>query len=221
MAGDFVAVLTGDIAGSRRLSRRVRTELPAALRGIASTARERFAKAVCHPIDVFRGDSWQLLVREPSRSLRIALFMRANLRAAFEETRVDTRVAIGVGTVDFVPETDISGGDGEAFRLSGRALDEMGRGFRMAVALSPGFPKSTNRLLDAVAKLIDVQAASWTQRQAFAVGKALLGLTQEEIGEAWMEHPISQQTVAQHLASAGWNAIDYALSVTEPILESH
>jgi hypothetical protein len=211
------AVLTGDIVHSTGLPKELRAALPGILRGISASTESLFGNSVRHPIDIFRGDSWQLLVEDAPAALRIAIFVRASLRSAFETARMDTRIAIGIGTVDFVPEHEISGGDGEAFRLSGQALDEMGRGFRMALVLPDRLSLPFGRTLDAMAKLIDVQAASWTQRQAFAVSKALLGLTQEEIGTEWMESPISQQTVAQHLASAGWNAIEYALAATEAV----
>lgn len=227
------AVLTGDVTHSTGLPKGMRANLPGVLRNISTSALANFAGSIHHPVDVFRGDSWQLLVDDPSLSLRIALFVRANLRASFEDARVDTRIAIGVGTVDFVPENGVSGGDGEAFRLSGQALDEMGRGFRMAFVLSERLPHALSTTLDAIIKLIDVQASAWTQRQAFAISKALLGWTQEEIGKTWMDsvlsqrtasqqtvaqHAVSQQTVAQHLASAGWNAIEHALSVMESVL---
>lgn len=212
------AVLTGDIAGSSDLPDDLRAGLPGALLDAFASAREHFPEAVSHPIDIFRGDSWQVLVLEPSRALRIALYMRARLRGSFPDARVDTRVAIGMGTVDFVPETDISGGDGEAFRLSGGALDEMGRSFRMAFAIADRLPQSIGRLIDAAAKLIDVKAVAWTPRQGFAIAQALLGMTQEEIGNAWLDRPIAQQSVAQHLSSAGWAAIEHALAVVEATL---
>lgn len=215
---EFLAVLTGDIAGSSDLPDDLRARLPAALRDVSASVREHFPDAVSHPIDIFRGDSWQILAREPALALRIALHMRASLHAKFEGARVDTRVAIGIGTVDFVPDTDISGGNGEAFRLSGTALDEMGRTFRMAFAASDDLPHVVGDLIDACVKLIDVIAMSWTQRQAFAIAHALLGLTQEEIGAAWINRPISQQSVAQHLSSAGWAGIEHALAVSEAAL---
>lgn len=213
------AVLTGDIARSSAFAADLRSRLPQALRSVSGDVLRYFSDAARRPIDIFRGDSWQLLVEKPALALRIAVFMRAKLRASFDKASVDTRVAVGIGTVDFVPESDISGGDGTAFRRSGRALDEMGRSFRMAVAASESLGEPTGSLLDAVAKLIDVEATKWTQRQAYAVSKALTGRTQEEIGAEWIDHPISQQTVAQHLAAAGWNGLEYALSVSETVFE--
>lgn len=213
------AVLTGDIARSSALPAQLRSRLPTRLRAISEEVRAFFPAAGCPPMDIFRGDSWQLLVEKPALALRIAVFVRARLRAAFAETRVDTRIAVGFGTVDFVPEADISGGDGTAFRRSGQALDQMERGFRMAVAAAESLGEPTGSLLDAVAKLIDVEATKWTQRQAYAVGKALTGLTQDEIGAEWIDRPISQQTVAQHLAAAGWNALEYALSASETVFD--
>ncbi|MEX0820762.1 MAG: hypothetical protein WD021_01345 [Rhodothermales bacterium] len=213
------AVLTGDITASSRLPPKEREKLPEMLRRTAGAARDHFAPAVCHPIDIFRGDSWQLLVERPALALRIAVFMRAALRSTYDSADIDTRVAIGFGTVDFVPDHDISGGDGEAFRLSGGAIDAMERDVRMAIAAGRALPRSTTVSLDAVARLVDLQITRWTRRQAFAVSRAVLGRTQQQIGDEWVDRPITQQSVAQHLTAAGWHAIEYAARVSETIFE--
>ena len=185
---------------------------------MSTEVRKYFPEDVRHPIEVFRGDSWQLLIEAPGKALRIALFIRATLRARFDRTRVDTRIGIGIGSVDFIPHDNISSGDGEAFRLSGEALDGLARSFGMAVNLPDRFSPFVRSSMDVSAKLIDVLVGEWTSRQAYAVSRAIIGLTQDEIAESWMTRPIAQQTVAQHLGSAGWNAIDYALTAIESAL---
>jgi len=42
--------------------------------------------------------------------------------------KFDTRMAIAIGTVDFVPDDRVSRGDGHAYRDSGNALEQMMRG---------------------------------------------------------------------------------------------
>lgn len=104
--------------------------------------------------------------------------------------------------------------------LSGGAIDAMDRDVRMAIASGRALPRSTAVSLDAVARLVDLQITRWTRRQAFAVSRAVLGRTQQQIGDEWLDRPITQQSVAQHLTAAGWNAIEYAVRVFETIFES-
>lgn len=208
---ETVAVLTGDVVRSTRMAGSARHEL---LEGINRTGRElraEFGASIPYEVDIFRGDSWQLLVAETRLALRVALFFRARLRSLLPDWKMDTRIGIGVGTVDFLPEKGVSSGDGDAFRRSGWALEELGRTFRMAY----GGEGPQNECLDVCVRLVDFPASNWTARQAFAVAQALLGHTQEDIAQHWMDRPITQQAVAQHLARAGWHAVDTAVQFFE------
>ncbi len=206
-----VAVLTGDVVGSKRLRDAARKDLHTAISRAGSELRDIFQGAVPYEVDVYRGDSWQLLIAEPRLALRIALLFRSRLKSLMPDVKVDTRVGIGIGSVDFLPETGVSSGDGEAFRRSGWAFEEIGRSFRMAYRGEGPH----QQCLDVCVRLVDFPATNWTARQAYAVAQALLGRTQEEIGRDWMERPITQQAVAQHLARAGWHAVDTAVRFFE------
>lgn len=121
-SGKIYAVITGDIVGSSKLKPAERKELHTALKDTSDKLTEHFKQLVPLRVEIFRGDSWQLLVIDPAQSLRIGLFFRAFLRGKMKSTRVDTRISIGVGSIDLIPEGSISSGDGEAFRSSGEAL---------------------------------------------------------------------------------------------------
>lgn len=209
-----LAVLTGDVVGSTRLGAAPRRQLLRALREAARALEGHFAGQLLPPVALFRGDSWQAVLTDAPRGLRAALFFRAWLRARMKTRAVDTRVAVGLGTVDLLPEEAPTTGDGQAFRRSGLALDRMPRGRRLRVE---GYPPAAlpAPAVDAIVHLIDALARDWTDRQAHAVGGALLGMTQERIAAAWFRKGISQQAVAQHLDRAGWNAIEAALEVFE------
>lgn len=210
LAAETAVVLTGDVVGSSRLSVDYRRSIRDVLSEASSTLRRRYRAAIPYDIDLFRGDSWQLLIIEPEVSLLAALYTRAVLRAAFDSSRVDTRVVLGAGSIDFLPEGGrVSTGDGSAFRRSGITLEELSRSHRMAFCGNGG---RTSRCLDTVLKVVDFPATWWTQKQAHAVAQSLLGKTQEEIADDWPEHRITQQAVAQHLARAGWHSVDTAVS---------
>jgi len=186
------AVLTGDVVGSSRSGQTDRGELPALLRSASTSLRRAFSGAVPLSIDVFRGDSWQLLVNEPSKIL-----------------------AIAVGPVDFVPPRRVSEGNGPAYQRSGRDLDAMHEPQRMSFAWADDSGSEGN--LGAVVRLLDALVQEWTAAQARAVIGRLEARTQAQIAQSWPK-AISQQAVAKHLESAHWGAVGYALEQAEKSL---
>lgn len=208
------AVLSEDIVESRRY-----TDLgPAvrdAIKGAYQACSEEFGDAVLG-IDVFRGDSWQVLVRVPGLALRVGLLMRALIRSNAELSGADTRLAIGVGAVEFVDEQNLSESQGEAFTLSGEALERLqGGGNRMAVALParwrshPGErPLVSQETLDTMMALLDAICTSWTAVMAETVAGALRGWTQQRIAEG---RGVAQSTASRMLDRANWAAVAAAV----------
>lgn len=212
------AVLTGDIVNSSKLSKDDRKMLPGAIKRAARETRKAFPETVPLDIEVFRGDSWQMLVLDPVLSLRIGLYFRACLRSGKERGRgLDTRTAIALGAIDFVPKGKVSEGDGEAYRASGQGLETLPSG-RFLTVTSAAFPDENP--LGAIAVLIDALAQRWTGKQARAVAGALRGWTQEKIAKAWPES-ISQQAITKHLGSAHWPALETALVFSELYLKNN
>ncbi len=205
------AVLTGDVVRSSGLSVSQRKNLRVLFQKISKLVQKAFPSVVPSEIDLFRGDSWQLLVVEPDQALRIGLYVRAAFRAEYESDSVDMRIAIGVGTVDFIHGDRVSEGDGEAFRRSGSLLEKMKRGTRIAMSTQDG---ETDEHFRIILGLIDTLAARWTAKQAMAVSGALRGLTQDRIAQLG-KRPVSQQNIAKHLAGAGWGAVEPALVYVE------
>lgn len=209
------AVLTGDVVGSSKLTARDRKKLISALKNASRSVRKAFADAVPRDIDIFRGDSWQLIVTDPPKAIRIGLFMRAAFKSEWGNGKNDTRIAIGIGKVDFIPAGSISEGDGEAFRRSGTALERMKKNTRMQLSLPD---QSAEETANVILYLVDTIAMRWTNRQARAVTGALEGLTQDEIAKRWKQST-SQQNVAKHLSGSGWRGIENALLYIENTLK--
>lgn len=208
------AVLTGDIVGSSKLSKAQRQALPAAIKRAARETRKAFPEAVPLDIEVFRGDSWQLLISDPSQSLRLGLFLRACLRSSAERGRgLDTRIAIAIGGIDFVPANKVSEGDGEAYRASGYALEDLKGGNFLTVVIV-GLEQRED--LKVITQLMDALVQGLTGKQARAVAGALRGWTQEKIAASWPER-ISQQAITKHLAAAQWAALEAGLSYWEKL----
>ena len=216
------AVVTGDIVGSSRLAETERARLHRVLTLGSKTLRSHYPGQIPFAVDIFRGDAWQLLLRDPSLALRAGLAYRVYIRVGMQSRRVDTRMGIGVGTVSYLPEEGgVSSADGESFRLSGEALEGLSSGKRMAFRAREALSEELSYAIDVIVELIDVLASDWTVKQAQAVAGALWGWTQERIGDSWPQGAISQQAVGQHLDRAGWEGVESALAFFEGTLSAH
>lgn len=211
----YYAVITGDFIGFSGLPASIRQQMPDVLVEAGRDLCAAFGPLMPEDVAVFRGDSWQALIAEPAQSLRAALFFRAAVCAAADQ--VDTRMAIGIGPVDYVPKGRVSAGDGPAFRCSGKKLEQMtsDRWGRLRLAF-PGLDAEAE--IDALVRLAGTLGDRWSRRQAKAVLGALKGFSPSRIAADW-GHPISRQAVGKHLSRAGWPAFSHALSVVENRLE--
>ncbi|MCY2987797.1 MAG: hypothetical protein NTY19_08035 [Planctomycetota bacterium] len=208
------AVLTGDIVGSSQLGPAERKALPDLLRRAAGELRDFRTAAIPLDIDIYAGDSWQLLLTDPGLALRAAVFMRAFLRDRAEELgcELDSRVVVALGSIDFVPANRVSEGDGEAFRLSGRTLQEIAPTQRMRFVIA-GVPNSP--VWDAVFALIDgIITHCWTAMQARAVSGVSRDWSRSQTATLWPK-PISPSAVFAHLRKACWHAISQTISQFE------
>lgn len=209
------AIITGDIVASSRLSPNKRKMLHKVMVDSSKVLQDEFKDAVPMGVDIFRGDSWQLILSKPAKALRLALFYRAILRAKMESHRFDTRMAIALGHVDFIPGNRVSEGYGEAYQLSGKALESMPKASNMSFVF-PGM--ELEKVLNVVIQLIDSISSRWSDRQALAVTGALRGWKQEKIAEKWWKKKVSQQAVAQHLSRAGWYPVEKGILFFEQCL---
>jgi hypothetical protein len=208
------AVITGDFIDSSKLAPKEWDRLHKVMKESSRLVRESFASIVPLDVDIFRGDSWQMLVLDPAKALRLSLLYRATIRAKMANPHLDTRMAIAVGNIDSIPDARVSEGHGEAYLLSGEALDWLNR----SKAINMRFAHrdaDTSDTFDVIVRLIDAIATRWTDKQALAISGALRGLKQEEIAEKLWEKRITQQAVAQHLSRAGWDAVEKGIEYFE------
>lgn len=211
--GKLYAVITGDIVASSRLSPKERLQLHAVMKRAGSELKNQLGPAMPLGVDIYGGDTWQVLLSEPKKALCAALLYRAHLLASTEKT--DTRLVIGIGTVDFVPRGRVSEGEGEAFQASGRLLTEGQGASRMRFA-APGHPEW--ELWDVVVTLLDALIVrQWTAKRALALTGALRHWTQKRIRTLW-KPPIRQQSVVEHLQGAAWEATEQTLDAFERCL---
>jgi hypothetical protein len=206
------AVLTGDIVSSRALSAERLERTRRLIAEGASRFRRREPRALCGVPEVFRGDAWQLLLREPRWALRLALLIRALLLARDD---VRTRVSIGIGAVDAIDRRRVSLSTGEAFTLSGHALDAITGYFDLTGAL-PERAAPLAAWFPAMLHLSSGLVRPWTRRQAEIVSVALLAEnpTHESIAGT-LRPKVSKQSVTESLAGARWRPLLEGIRVFE------
>ena len=214
------AVVTGDIVGSSKLIIDGQLNVSSTILSAVSRISAHFQSSIHGDIDIFRGDSWQMVITEPEFSLRIGLLLRSFLQSSQRFNQFDTRLSIGFGSIEYLPEKNISTGNGEAFLLSGTGLESCKKPIRMCLTFPQGSRSSTTQALNIIIRLIDLHVQRWTNKQAEAVSGALIGLTQREIANNWVKEPVTQQAISQHLEGAGWNQINDSLEYFESILPS-
>ncbi len=204
------AVITGDIVASSQLPDADRRQLFEVMQRGSSELQRTYPEAVPFPVDIFRGDSWQLLVADVRQTLRVALFYRLYIRTRTNNGS-DSRESIGVGEVLFVPDTRVSQGTGSAYQLSGKGLDGLKQDrMRLQFADNPEFNASAEILI----MVIDSLVTDLTDKQALAVFGALQGRLQKEIVGLW-NPPITQQAVSDHLKSARWELLKKSIAYIE------
>ena len=168
--------------------------------------------------EIFRGDSWQLLLSPSNYALHAAFYIRAALKSG---GRADTRIGVGIGDVQTLGSV-LGQSDGPAFRLSGKALDGLKKSETLACLLAPAHftNAQTESLLNASLKFAARFTDEWSMREAWAVLKVLEGKTQQSIAREWPGGETSQQNVAAALRRAGWPQLNYLLAVFSKLMNT-
>lgn len=193
------AVITGDLVNSTGIE----GDYKEILEGIASDIQNHQDEGF--RFDIYRGDSFQGLITDPTQALKISILFRAGLRRNSKGNSVDNiwdaRIAIGVGKVkdiNITTDTNLRLADGEAFIRSGRSLDSM-KNDDLQFKICTGDQKLDDEFA-AACPLLDAIIGRWTTPQAEAVYMQLLeGITQEEIGRRL---GISQRASGKRLESS-------------------
>lgn len=187
-------VITGDVINSTGLSVEQRKELLSALSAVADEIRAE------HPLEYefYRGDGIQIVVEDPADTLLVGVLLRAGLRGSCPENDGavwDVRLSLGVGGVE-APDESIAMSDGEAFRLSGRGLDSMGKA---TLRLSTPW-KDVNDEFSVSLAFADDVVCGWTSNHARVVYRSLMtGLSQKDLA---LELGRSAQIVSRALILA-------------------
>ncbi|MGF1670976.1 MAG: SatD family protein [Balneolaceae bacterium] len=201
-ANSIYAVLTGDIIESSALQKDSREKILQILNNAFSQVYNTIPRSGENltEFQIFRGDSFQGVLHTPEFALDAALIIRSFLMyqsyIILNQT-MDCRIAIGIGTIDFLPAKS-GEGDGEAFRLSGLHLDSFKKGQALGIMTNS---REINRELETECSLTDVIISKWTSNQAQIIPLLISGKTQSEIA---VELGIAQSSVSYRVQGAGW-----------------
>ncbi|HDQ44648.1 MAG TPA: hypothetical protein ENN17_04000 [bacterium] len=171
--------------------------------------------------DIYRGDGWQMLLSEPQFAMKAAFYLRAGLKS---NLLADTRISIGIGSVDHLTSEGLAQAGGDAFFFSGTGLDSLNKRETLVCWLIEpvntaktqvaGETAILNAYLNTALLFAGRLVDEWSQSEAWAVLKILEGDTQEAIASDWIaKGQTSQQNVAKTLSRAGWTAIEQLLSI--------
>ena len=183
-------VITGDMIDSTNIAVEWRQAVVDALNACVTD----FSSLTPIKIEMYRGDSFQVVVDNPELSLTVAIALRAKLRASTpEKTEIwDARISVGIGDVSFESDNIVTS-DGEAFRLSGRTFDTMGK--KKLVITTPW--SEFNSTMELVTRFADDIVSSWTVKQSKVAYHSLLfpktqkdmaadlGMTKQNFNSHW------------------------------------
>ena len=187
----MTSIITGDIIRSRRISEPEQWLIP--LKALFDTVGEE-----PRAWQFFRGDSFQLEVRNPEKAFEFALKIKASVKCI---DRLDVKLAIGIGSKNY-DAPRITESNGEAFINSGELFDKMKKKNLAVKSPWEGFDREMNLYFDLALLTMD----RWTQNSAEIVKISLDSpeLTQRELGA---KLGITQGRVSDRQKRAGFEEI--------------
>lgn len=193
----WIGVITGDIVNSTEiLNSGNRDKLLATLhQAVEEINNHNELNGV--RLEIYRGDSFQIIINNSFNVIGCALIIRALLITnSDKKNRWDARLGIGIGKGEYMADS-IAESDGEAFRLSGQAFDNLDKKSRMAV-LTP-FEDFNDELKVSTAFVDDI-ISNWTTTQAPIINLVLqTNSKQKELAEMIGKSP---QSVNKLLSNA-------------------
>lgn len=216
----MIAVLTADLIDSTSYDEQLLDEVLSILKKEFHALRMNYS-ADQPEFRIFRGDSFQGVIYRPQDALRVTLKIKTAVnrirstqqgRSNPYRIRADFRTALGIGTLDYEGES-VSESNGQAFRFSGRTLDEMKSGSQKTRITTTD--EEVNHEFNTSFFLMDTVMQGWTIASAEVVYFLLQDMKEREIAERLN---ISQSAVNQRKKASGWEAISGLLTRYEDII---
>lgn len=205
------AVITADIVNSTRIEESSRYLLIEEINKIIRDL-QKLSPLKC---EMYRGDSFQVMVDDVKRCLEVAILIRLGLKRSnlLEHGKLDARMAIGIGDISYEHEQVILS-DGEAFRLSGRTFEKLNKKRLLISTNINDVDEPLNVMLAFIDELLD--GLSCTQSK-YLYDSLLYKMSQMELANVYNT---SQPNIAKHLKSAKENLFRLFFDFAEKTLKS-
>ncbi len=199
------AVLTGDIVNSTKISSTSEKALLKMLQQILQPYKYEF----------YRGDSFQVYMKETPDSLRIALLCRTAAISIKEKVETDIKMSIGLGEVSEKIKT-LGAAKGEAFIISGRSFDELQKTNERLIISSAN--DTANIAFQVIADHVNSIYGRMTAKQAKVIYELLKGGLQQDVVKRLKK---SKSTISQHASSGRWNEIEKILKQYQLLVKAY
>lgn len=204
----MVAVLTADLINSRGYEKPF-------LKGVLTLLKKEF-EAISKEHDaiftLFRGDSFQGIIKYPEDALQIALRLKTVVlkveNPGQQKSNIpmaDVRIAIGIGEADY-NEKAITESNGEAFHFSGLTLDTM-KDENKKISLKT-VNNNINDEFKVSLKFLDNLADKWSIASAEVIYYLLMGMKEQQIADLLQR---SQAAINLRKKAAGWEEVQLLL----------
>lgn len=188
----MTSVITGDIVHSQKASPQIwlaklKSELNSEGRNLEVW-------------EIFRGDSFQIEIADPSLALVKAIKIKAAIKCI---KQIDVRMAIGVGDKTYQAE-NITESNGSAFVNSGEIFEKLVKEKQNLAIATPS--EEFNREMNLLFRLALIAMDNWTINSAEMIHLALCnpGFSQKELGKIL---GIKQNAVSNRLKRAYYDEI--------------
>lgn len=184
------AVITGDVKNSSIEFKNKQKLLLKNLNSVYKKVQSFYPQQLPYSIDIFRGDSFQFFIDDILDCVRIMLVFWLYSKSQ----EMEVKLGLGIGNVDFLKKTKISESNGDAFMLSGKALENLSPKSFLKVEVSSPIE---NDYIDAYINLVDLYLKNLSEKNALAAFGKMVAMKQEDIIKLW-DGDISQQSISKH-----------------------
>lgn len=233
-SAEYYAVLTGDIIGSTVYHQVTKKSLGEPITSAFRVIETWKKQLIYSPVQIYRGDSFQVVLNDPADALRAAIIIRAALRsfakAPLPARLLDCRIAIGIGKTELARLNYYQNKYDQAgkFLLKNIQINDsdttvnndtsnwLGRAFTYSGALLDDKKSRRNLMihtpwsninneLEIEFSLLDLIIENWGCGRSEVMKYRMQGLKQEDISK---ELNVSQPAVNRRLKGAGDHVID-------------
>lgn len=182
----IIGVITGDIVNSTEVSKQNRSRLLDSLKEIFLDIQSVYKFSY----QIFRGDSFQIKTNYPQEVLSISFLIRTGFMTQTppnSDSVWDVRLSVGIGELTYHND-EIILSDGEAFHLSGRAFDKIGK---KRLVVQSCWEEVNNELVVST-EFVDTILSNFTKIQAQVVYLSILDNNLKQLDIALKLHKLPQ-----------------------------